>query len=480
MKTKSRKTKGRKTKGRKHSSSSRRKGRGIMRTARHLSEKDEFYGFLANSSCELFKNGTNGLIFKLTIDDIKKSTYVSTNLETYGEKVNTLLIKVIFLKNNSSVGENVKLKISTDVLTINLSTEPECEEEINIQKQIYLLTNDFMEPICPNIVFDEFLTEADTVPFLEKLLVCSTADPDATEIIRDIIMKISNFNICIFTMEFANGYSTLEKNDPYAYKEMAMVLLLELALKTGYTHGDFHRGNIMINKTAKGYFGSIKGKPLLIDFGLSKKIPPHVQNAIEELCYHGQYTQALNRLCTVSRKDGTPITVYPGYYGWACGSVPVVGDVNKEIADKIKEREDASSTLTELLEYKDNLTISGFCDLLFLTFSKNNQKEYNTIRETIVDSGSADDPVEIENKIKDIYLTRERNKTTKEIKSIKESIHISVLYDIAHVRNLRFPQDTNLHIGELLEQRRIMKQLYRERRMASSTAQLSNMQHKKK
>ena len=459
------KSKGRKSKGRK-SKVSRRNGRGIMRTARHLNEKDEFHGFLANSSCELFKNGSNGLIFKLTIDDIKKSTYVSTNLETFGERVNTLLIKVIFVKRNNSVGENVELKSSTKALTINLATEPECQEEISTQKQIYLLTNDFREPICPAIVFDEFLTEADTVPFLEQLLRCSTADTDATEIIRDIIVKITNFNICIFAMEFASGYSTLKKTDPAIYKEMAMVLLLELALKTGYTHGDFHRGNIMINKTAKGYFGPIEGKPLLIDFGLSAKIPPRTQSEIEELCERRQYTEALNMLCTVSRKDGTPITRYPAYYGWACGSVPVIGDVNVEIADTIKKRVLSSVLLPRLIKYKRDLSDPVFCEVKFDNFLK--MAEYDTIKEQIIKKiiadGSLHDPFAVENKIKDTYLTRERDNTTNTIKRIKERIESDVLDDIADVQNLRFPQDTNIHIEALLEERKIMQHVYKERR----------------
>ena len=458
------KTKGRKSKGRK-SKVSRRNGRGIMRTARHLNEKDEFHGFLANSSCELFKNGSNGLIFKLTIDDIKKSTYVSTNLETFGERVNTLLIKVIFVKRNNSVGENVELKSSTNALTINLATEPECQEEISTQKQIYLLTNDFREPICPAIVFDEFLTEADTVPFLEQLLRSSTADTDATEIIRDIIVKITNFNICIFAMEFASGYSTLKKTDPAIYKEMAMVLLLELALKTGYTHGDFHRGNIMINKTAKGYFGPIEGKPLLIDFGLTAKIPPRTQSAIEELCDNEQYTEALNMLCTISRKDGTPITRYPAYYGWACGSVPVSGDINVEIADMIKKRELSSKSLPSLLKYKRDLSNPLFYEVKFYNFSKNDP-EYETIKKNVLldNTGLANNPEALENTIKDVYLRRERDNTANTIKIIKGSFESSVLNDIADVQNLRFPQDTNIHIKSLFEQMRIMQQLYKERR----------------
>jgi hypothetical protein len=35
-----------------------------------------------------------------------------------------------------------------------------------------------------------------------------------------------------------------------------------------------------------------------------------------------------------------------------------------------------------------------------------------------------------------------------------------MLDELANVQNLRFPQDTNIHIGSLLEQRRIMQELY--------------------
>jgi hypothetical protein len=270
-------------------------------------------------------------------------------------------------------------------------------------------------------------------------------------------------------MEFASDYSTLEKTDPDIYKEMAMVLLLELALKTGYTHGDFHSGNIMINKTAKGYFGPIEGKPLLIDFGLTAKIPPRTQSAIEELCDNEQYTEALNMLCTVSRKDGTPITRYPAYYGWACGSVPVSGDVNVEIADMIKKRELSSKSLSNFLKYKRDLSNPLFYEVKFYNFSKNDP-EYETIKKNVLldNTGLAHNPEALENTIKDVYLKRERDNTANTIKMIKESFESSVLNDIADVQNLRFPQDTNIHIKSLFEQRRIMQQTFKERRRGTT------------
>jgi hypothetical protein len=156
-------------------------------------------------------------------------------------------------------------------------------------------------------------------------------------------------------MEFANGYDTLENFlwystnpdeeetkkaeqrlqfnarslDVIVMKAMAMYLLLELASKTCYSHGDFHYGNIMFNPSATGYFADLAGKPLLIDFGYTASMAtlPSYTNAKAPLCtdvalevHNKNYLKALQIMCRQSRSDELDINLYQDFYGWACGN----------------------------------------------------------------------------------------------------------------------------------------------------------------
>lgn len=447
--------------------SNRIKGRGIVRI-NSFEEKSAFNTFLLNSQVKIMTNGANGIIFKLTINDIEKSTYISTNVDTYGSKVDTILLKFIFLKKNEDDDYIYIDVVGKNTLTFKLATTTECYEEINIQKCIYSKTNAYLEPICPAIVFDELLVdEMSTIYFLNKFLTrVPDVDTPTISIILDILSKISTFNLCIFAMEFAGGYEILRTHDPYIYKEMSMFLLLELALKIGYSHADFHRGNIMINKTSDTYFSQIGtpllGKPLLIDFGLSAKIPRPVKRMIQELCELGKYTKALNVLCTVSRKDGTKVIQYPAYYGWACGSVidtDSIEVIENRIQQEVQLKEDQSQKLIELLLYQQNIieeTRKTFRVLLnnndeLKMEIKKQKREYYQINE-MPDAGLEG---KIINNLYQLHYFTEKNKNENEIQEIKEQIKTDVLEEIADIRNLRFPENTDRHIGALFDQRRL-------------------------
>jgi hypothetical protein len=454
------------------SKSNRTKGRGIMRINPLISDKVSFNIFLSNSQVKMMTSGANGIIFKLTINNIENSTYVSTNADTYGLKVNTLLLKLIFIKKEKDDDDHVNINMGATKLEINLATTTECYEEINIQKCIYSKTNDYLEPICPAIVFDELLVnEVSKEQFLNNILNYAS-ESDTQDLIVNIRAKISDFNICIFAMEFADGYNILQTNDPYIYKEMSMFLLLELALKTGYLHGDIHRGNIMINKTSESYFKQssiypIIGKPLLIDFGYAVKIPQPIKRLIQELCDIEEYTKALNTLCKIPRKDGTLVSKYPAYYGWACGSVldtDSIEVIENRIQQAVQLKEDQSHKLIELLSYKKNIveeTRKTFHDLLKNgNFKKEIEKqkyEYYQEKKEKKENNKLTD-VELEREIiinlYQIHITLEIMKNKNEILEIQEQIKTEVLEEMADIRNLNFPENTNRHIKALFDQRR--------------------------
>jgi hypothetical protein len=192
-------------------------------------------------------------------------------------------------------------------------------------------------------------------------------------------------SIGVVAMEFADEYRTLysfeiSKYDyPKDVKAAAMYLILELAIKTGYSHADFHGGNIMILKEKSGkdlnYFNynepsptlkngvpvkniytkgippstGFKGKPLLIDFGLAVKIPEDILKQVIRLYEKGHYISALRLISTVPRRDGYRIDTpdWSRNYGWVW-DYGFTSDKDKE---KIKEM---VKSIKELIDAREN------------------------------------------------------------------------------------------------------------------------------
>ena len=69
---------------------------------------------------------------------------------------------------------------------------------------------------------------------------------------------------------------------------MTIYLLIMFALKTRYTHADFHAGNIMVNPDDDTYFDGIKGSVILIDFGAVRTIPDDKYEKIKEILFENK------------------------------------------------------------------------------------------------------------------------------------------------------------------------------------------------
>ena len=186
--------------------------------------------------------------------------------------------------------------------------------------------------------------------------------------IFNLIQDKTFYNIGVIGMEFADGYQLLHslKRDYFfnMYKDMSLYILLRLAIDTGYTHGDFHPGNIFINTTSTNYFEGVRGKPLLIDFGQAQKIPPDIMKFMKEQYKRGNYTEALKRLCDIDRPDKIIMTHHPSFYGFACGTYNYKTDedisdfprnTNTEIGYLIEKREEEINNIVELFNNKHDL-----------------------------------------------------------------------------------------------------------------------------
>jgi hypothetical protein len=301
-----------------------------------ISDGDDFLKFLNNSSIKYLSAGANGVTFVATVTDVSNSPYISTDVKTYGNPVTKVLVKLLFLKEDSDEEDKSVLYYAKDKKnkkdedkSLTVAKEGDFIVEVNTQLCIYEKTKEYLEPICPAIVLSSIIKNGDKIKnFLELL---ATKGEDSRPMLR--IMKEQYpdrfSSLGVICMEFADGYDTMHnlqnKAKFFYYKAMCMYLLLELAMKTCFTHGDFHYGNIMFNTTADGYFSGgseMTGKPMLIDFGYTRPIDAARCDSIKQHVTNRNYLLALQTMCQENRKDDLQINMYPDFYGWTCGAYP--------------------------------------------------------------------------------------------------------------------------------------------------------------
>jgi len=339
--------------------------------------------FIENSTIEYVSKGSNGATFVATLKPGFTSPYKSTDAETYGMDVEQLLLKLIFFK-DSHIKRPKKVIFRFDynnqfeTVALLLADPSTFQREIDIQNEIYANTMDYLEPICPAIVFSNMYKPNNSGDFgvIAKLLQSTVEFSNTYYLLRSMTLSFNTFDsVGIIGMEFAKGYDTLHywrekakheykktftsvfsRVKPYhkqiqIYNNVGLYLILELALKTGYSHADFHGSNIMMresNSSSYPYF--LHGpnmKPLFIDFGLSVRIPDKKYDKIKQLCEDSKYTAALKVLCTIPRKDKEHIdtTDWERHYGWACNADEP--QVNSEVAKLFSQRREAEKIVAD-------------------------------------------------------------------------------------------------------------------------------------
>jgi hypothetical protein len=343
-----------------------------------LSEDEAFNNFINHSNITFLTKGANGVTFiaELPPGSIHNSSYISTDASTYGQRVKQLIIKFAFLYNDedekywmddpddpdNQILDESKINILFSGLknSVALGLEKDFNREIEIQKDVYLKTMEYLEPICPAVVYSKIEKDSgEIIRILNKFKTNTPVDTKAREIIDSFIQKRGDYDyIGIIGMEYAGGYDILHNlfysnevtlANKKLYREMIMYLLLDLAYKAGYTHGDFHGGNLMINPSLNGYFNGIKGKPLLIDFGYAKKIEEPMLSEIKREYDARNYTAALQKICSVNRSDDVAMKDFPSFYGWACGYADPNMDkyeIETEIEDKTNKKINDYKVLT--------------------------------------------------------------------------------------------------------------------------------------
>lgn len=324
-----------------------RKKRGGIKTKGTKSSGDAFNDFLHHSMVEILTGSVeagSGLVFACTLNDGADSQYESMR---HHERVKKIIIKLVgvgpekaswsltYLKpdENGVLKETVRDKIIEEERTF--------KNERDVQQSIFNGTMDERDPVCPSIVYFSIEKQSEYIIGLLDKMISRSSD--------DTVDKLTQFKTAfengfvpwlgIIGMEIAEGYRSLReiyadfyeglvsRTDVQMYENMARLRILEMTAKTGYSHNDFHKDNILINTNTKGFYDDLPGHVLLIDFGFAcplselldknkDKIKHDILDEIRDNMFNEQYVEALNVFETLRRPaDGAPFNYYPAF-GW--------------------------------------------------------------------------------------------------------------------------------------------------------------------
>jgi hypothetical protein len=370
-----------------------------------------FFKFLDNAeSVKIISKGTYGLTFQVRIpypvpEHFKPKDYREIRPDALnGQPVNTILIKLCYIHSSiieqdeeyesynkeddeyyketygdydesydEGYDKGYEETIYIDFyngISVNLNTvgADDFQNEVNVQTDVYLKTIEYMQPLCPGIVYANILNRFTGKEILGKLI--SKSDSHLQRLFTSLGDNLEDhigLSLGVIGMQFVNNSSTLssaEKNEEDMQSKlfltnMGRYVLLKLALDTGYNHNDFHKNNILIEIGNNIYFDGLENRPFVIDFGRATKLPLHIMSIIKKDTEHGDYMQALRRLC--SHETGNEYVVDPrneSYYGWVCGDEDSALD-NRIIADLFQRREQAIDlNIKEMNEIRDEIKLN--------------------------------------------------------------------------------------------------------------------------
>jgi hypothetical protein len=283
-------------------------------------------------------NSASGVIFECTLKDGVESPYEMIRSTNFKSPVKKILIKIVGIRSEvrGEYDDNVWTvpfkTVSPPLAVKNLEKEETFTTEINVQTDIFLKTISYLNPLCPAPIYASIKKDkANAIEFMSKLKI-----PDkygffsnaTNRLITVIIEKITSGSIPylgVLGMEIADDYKTFydlyhngitSDADIRIYENMIRLKIIDLALKTGYSQGDFHTGNMLVNPSVTGYYNGISGNALIIDFGYANKIPSEKLQEIKHLVSENKFAEALKIFNTLVRSDNLPLSENPEVYGW--------------------------------------------------------------------------------------------------------------------------------------------------------------------
>lgn len=290
----------------------------------------------------LSKNSSSGIVFECTLKDDADSPYEMLRSPNYKSPVKKIIVKLVAIGEGTEA-KRLELPKIPDMPYISNFRPKKFEradtfmKEVNIQTDLFLNSISLLNPWCPSPVYASIEKENALafINMMHAVVISKEADSDYDTyfVLNGIITSIKTGTITslgILGMEIADGYVGLYMVDYYCkkkienwdinlfkqYENMARLCILDMARESGYSQGDYHTGNILVNPTIEGYYNGVAGNVLIIDFGLANKIPNDKLGQIKELVEKNEFVQALKVLNTLSRSDGPKLSEFPEHYGW--------------------------------------------------------------------------------------------------------------------------------------------------------------------
>lgn len=280
--------------------------------------ENNFISFLQHSKVQYLSEGNYGITFKamLQMDGAFESPYKQLDVEHFQEPVTSLIVKI------SVLGNYIE----------NFTPQPidhaDFYREVNIQTDIFMKTMDTMMPLCPAIVFSHLYESTDSQPEILDLLIDRLEEQDRVENEQTLSIVRNRFKgYTVIAMELMEEFDTVDSYIKYTKIDKPMIincvamLLIELTMRTGYAHGDFHNNNIMYSLNDRHFMKNIiygemyrtfGGIMMLIDFGFTRKLEPEEFNRFKQLPSN---IEKMNFLCqTESALDSIPGDYYPICY----------------------------------------------------------------------------------------------------------------------------------------------------------------------
>lgn len=286
---------------------------GLLLPYKNIEESEEiFRNFINNSNIKLLTNGTSGIILVADLqNEITKNYLKISPDENFGKPVKNIIIKLSIICH-----KDVAFKLSEEK-DLNSITNEEFQNEINIQTDIYLKTIQYLQPLCPGIVYANITNNYD----LLTILVRNSNNNMILANLENFLKRNSSLNLKLGII----GMEMLSSSVPLIYfknqqgaMSLARYIVLKLALETGYNHNDFHYGNILIGDS-ENYFYNIRKRPFIIDFGRTTKINPDIMSNIKNEVNKKDYIKALKLLCHYNTgNEYTQDPEYNRHYGWIC------------------------------------------------------------------------------------------------------------------------------------------------------------------
>jgi serine/threonine protein kinase len=275
--------------------------------------------FLKNCKITYLSKGSFGIAL---VAESTSSPYLSVR-GGIERQINKIIIKVCAINTEPF---KITSRINGHNSTFSTVHEKNFEREIEIQTEVFFRTCEYLDPICPSILYTEvkdsqydYKAKTRVETRLSQLL------PKSNEIaqiyLKNIIDLLDERRLSMYgiiCMEYAEGYETLAKlktlrpDKTEKLRDIARHKLIEMSLKTQYTHSDFHENNILCNPETE--------EVLLIDFGLSNKLSHEEWVTLRYEYEEKQYFDALESIFYIDRRDLFVLRHDLDSYGWLIGA----------------------------------------------------------------------------------------------------------------------------------------------------------------